>query len=141
MTVVALQINQPVNGQRFAGTGSVHMIGLVRDPEPAGLFFKWYSSLSSVPLATTLDFTTAPALTIGSQIVTFTAKDVDGDTPPDVQSVQRAGMAGGPAVAQSPCIIHIFLANMTVPTAANPTLSRAAPVLGAEAPFSWDKPD
>jgi hypothetical protein len=139
MSVVPLQIVTPVNGQEFAGSGSVHMTGTVGSPGPAGLFFKWYSSLSADPLNTTLDFT-APLKT-GSHILTFTAKDVAGESAAALQSVQRAGMAGGPPIAQTPCIIHVFLANLVIPSVNGAALSKASSTLAAEAPFAWDKPD
>jgi hypothetical protein len=139
MSVVPLELIEPANGAKFAATGSVHMRGSAGAPGPAGLFFKWYSSLSADPLSTALDFTAN--LKTGSQIITFSAKDVAGDQLADITSVQRAGMAGGPAVAQSPCIIHVFLANLVRPAAPGAPVSKAAPALAAEAPYVWDKPD
>jgi hypothetical protein len=139
MNIVPLQIIEPANGQRLTGTGSVHMSGMVGAPGPAGLFFKWYSSLAANPLGTTLDFTTN--LGVGSQIITFSAKDIAGDAPADIQRVQRAGMAGGPAIAQNPCILHVFTAKIVRPDRAGASVTKAAPGLAAEAPSAWDKPD
>jgi len=115
------------------------MQGTVGAPGPAGLFFKWYSSLSPDPLSTALDFTAS--LKTGSHVITFTAKDVAGDSAPDLQSVQRAGFAGGPPIAKPPCIVHVFLANMVLPAADGAVLSKTASTLSVEVPAVWDRPD
>lgn len=115
------------------------MQGTVGAPGPAGLFFKWYSSLSPDPLSTVLDFTAS--LKTGSHIITFTAKDVAGDSVPDLKSVQRAGFAGGPTIAQTPCIVDVFLANMVLPAADGDVLSKAAATLSVEVPAAWGHPD
>jgi hypothetical protein len=139
MSVVPLQIVAPINGQKFPGTGSVHMQGTVGAPGAAGLFFKWYSSLSPDPLSTALDFTAS--LKTGSHVITFTAKDVAGDSAPDLQSVQRAGFAGGPPIAKLPCIVDVFVANMVLPAADGAVLSMAATTLSVEAPAAWSHSD
>src|SRR5262245_21808104 len=125
------------------------MRGAVTAPPtpPVTLFFKWYSSGEAPappgsPLigGTVLDFTVP--LSIGTQTVCFTAKDVLADTPAALATVKNAGMAGGPVTPSNPngCVIHVLTANMIVPAVAGENLSKAAPKLTAAAPSHWWRP-
>ena len=153
MAVVTLQILAPPHGSDFAGSGAVRLRGAVLSSGHPPLFFKWYSSLvpppaptskdASIPLpagANVMDFTPAAGLPLGSQVITFSAKDVAGESPSELQSVLNAGMAGGPAAAANPapCVIHVYLASIAAP-AAGAILSKAAATLAASAPRGWDQ--
>src|SRR5215475_6621220 len=110
MPSIELEILEPQHNATLVGGAPVRLRGRVVTPSPPPLFFKWYSSLnvpsdvSKVALNfvddQALDFTTP--LGVGSHVLTFTAKDVRGDTLADLQAVQSAGMAGGPLVAPKP---------------------------------------
>jgi hypothetical protein len=152
MSIVQLQILEPQRGAHFQGISQsqVRMRGQVLSTGHPPLFFKWYSSLHfppqsdpknaalNSPADDPLNFT--PSLTVGSHVLTFTAKDKPTDSLGDLKAAQDAGMTGGPLTAQSPCLIHLFIAKMIFP-AAGATLSKANSTLQAEAPVQWDKPD
>ena len=159
MSLVQLEILEPQHDARFSGSANVRLRGRVVSIGHPPLFFKWYSGLrapqnvNDVALNQSpdnpLDFTVPtgiadnpPALPrvlqVGSNILTFTAKDVAGDALNDLTAVQNAGMAGGPLAAESPCIIHVFLANILFPSA-GATLSKASSTLTAQAPVKWGK--
>lgn len=159
MGVVVLEILEPKNGANVVGT-RVRMRGHVVKSDPATLFFKWYSSLVPTPPTETdtdtslnreaitagaaLDFT--PTLLPGSQVITFTARDVAGDAPQQLAAVKHGGMAGGPPVtptppnAPPPCVIHVLFAEFTKP-AGDGALSRSGPVLEWKVPSVWDDPE
>ena len=145
MDVVDLRIDQPSHEQVFVGTGDVTLRGQVLSTrhEPAPLFFKWYSSIDG-------ELSTAnqaiASLTVGSHIITFTAQDKsDAGVPDDqlvalYQSIQHIGMAGGPPeLAEIPCVVHVFIANMLtpVPIGPPPPLSKSNPILEAQVPLQW----
>ncbi len=154
MSVVGLEILEPQNGANVVGTKSVRLRGRVLSTGHGTLFFKWYSNLVTPPAPTkentdtslnraataALDFT--PTLHVGSQVITFTARDVGGDKPDDLKNVRHSGMAGGPPVqptppgAPPPCVIHVLFAEVLKP-AANATLSKANSTLEAKAPPLW----
>lgn len=161
MGLVGLKILEPANGANFVGTRSVRLRGQVDTSGHGTLFFKWYSNLGGPappPLptkekpdtslnrddATRLDFT--PTLYVGSQVITFTARDVASDKPEDLQNVRHAGMAGGPPVTPPPpgtpppCVIHVLFAEVLKPTA-GATLSKANSTLEATAPPLWADAD
>lgn len=153
MGVVGLEILEPKNGANVVGTRGVRMRGRVTTPGHGTLFFKWYSSLppqppdanndTSLNRANTaaLDFT--PTLLSGSQVITFTARDVAGDAPAQLAAVREAGMAGGPPVtppppgAPPPCVIHVLFAEFTKP-AEGAALSKARALLEWKAPSVWE---
>jgi hypothetical protein len=123
------------------------MRGSVAGAAPAPLFFKWYSSLEApappgsplpTPGGNALDFNAA--LSPGSHILTFTAKDVEADTETAIRSVQHAGMAGGPVTPQNPsgCVIHVLIATIVAPANAA-TVSKAVATLTAVAPRKWGR--
>jgi hypothetical protein len=143
MDIVDLRIDQPSHEQVFVGTGDVTLRGQVLSTrhEPAPLFFKWYSSIDGE-----LSTANQAALTVGSHIITFTAQDKSDAGVPDeqlvalYQSIQHIGMAGGPPeVAEVPCVVHVFIANMLapVPIGPPPPLSREDPILEAQVPLQW----
>jgi hypothetical protein len=151
MGVVTLEIVEPANGSNHIGTGAIRLRGLLVSSGHPPLFFKWYSSLVPPPPpmptdaairvpagSDPTDFIPSPGLPLGSQVLTFTAKDVPGESRTELQSVQHAGMAGGPAGpgVPAPCVIHVFIANMVLPTSSL-TLSKASSTLGAQAPLHW----
>ncbi len=146
MASIVLEIQQPAHNATLVGQTTVRLQGRVVTSHPGPLFYKWYSSLNApTDVSRTalnwndhqaLDF--SPALSPGSHILTFTAKDVDGDALADLQQVQTAGMAGGPLDAQSPCIFHLFRAEMVHPQA---SLSRTNSTLDALAPVKWAAPE
>jgi hypothetical protein len=139
MGVVQLQILEPADGRTVVGPVGVRLHGAVVSAGPGPLFLKWYSSLAAAPLGTTADFI-AP-LGVGSHTVCFTAKDVAGDSPADLQAVVNAGMAGGPAAAEAPCRVHVFAANLVEPAAPGAFLNAGACVLSAQAPVQWPNAD
>ncbi len=157
MGVVELEILEPMNGANFVGTRSVRMRGRVVKSEQNALFFKWYSSLVPKPPTETntdtslngaataaLDFT--PTLLAGSQVITFTARDVAGDAPEQLAAVKHGGMAGGPPVtppppdAPPPCVIHVLFAEFTKP-AGDAALSKAGALLEWKVPSVWEDAD
>ncbi len=154
MAVVDLRIEEPSNGANFVGNGPVPLRGAVLSTGHPPLFFKWYSSLvppptpdsrdASIPVPSgrdPLDFEPAAGLPLGSQVITLSAKDVAGETRTELESVQHAGMAGGPAAPgnPAPCIVHVFIATLTAP-AAGAKLSKASSPLAAQAPLHWPDP-
>lgn len=153
MSVVGLEILEPKDGANFVGTRSVRLRGRVLTSGHGKLYFKWYSNLVTEPPTkkntdtslnrddpAALDFT--PTLHVGSQVITFTARDVAEEEPEKLKAVKHAGMAGGPPVtppppgAPPPCVIHVLHAEVTEP-AENATLSQAKAALGAKAPPLW----
>jgi hypothetical protein len=153
MGIVSLQILEPANDANFMGSGNVHLRGKLVTTGAGPLFFKWYSSLGAPPATTAqgvlinpgtdpLEFT--PVLPVGTQVITFTAKDQAGESAAELQAVKNAGMAGGPPPARAgqppPCVIHVLIANIAQP-ASGATLSKAAAVLSAAAPSHWNKSD
>jgi len=153
MGVVGLEILEPKNGANVVGTRSVRMLGRVTTPVRGTLFFKWFSSLAPQPPdanndtslnranTAALDFT--PTLLAGSQVITFTARDVAGDAPEQLKAVREAGMAGGPPVvppppkAPPPCVIHVLFAEFTKP-AEGAALGKAGALLEWKVPSVWE---
>jgi hypothetical protein len=158
MGLVGLEILEPANGANVVGTRNVRLRGRVLTTGHPALFFKWYSNLVTPPAPTAdntdtslnrantaaLDFT--PTLQVGSQVITFTARDVAGDKPEQLAAVKEAGMAGGPPVTPPPpgtpppCVIHVLFAEVLKP-APGATLSRANSTLEAKAAPLWADAD
>jgi len=147
MPEIALQIDQPANGATFVPavaetTVQVAMSGTVlsTDHEPAPLFFVWYSSVDGeLERATAI----TPSLSVGTHVITFTAKDQndDGVAEEDLralyESVVHIGAAGGaPPESEAPRVIHVFKAHMVAPTG-GASLSISNPDLEAQAPVNW----
>ena len=147
MGIVHLEILEPLNGQRVAGSAPVRFRGRVLSSGHPPLFYKWYSSLHAptdvtqvamnTPADDPFDFSRTPG--VGSHVVTFAAKDVAGDAPADLKAVVHAGMAGGPVVAEHPCIFHVFLSRIATPEASGAILSKASSTLEAIAPVKWGR--
>ena len=149
---ISLVIQEPTHQQSFVGVGAAASVNVTLRgaitatsfPNPAALFRTWYSSLQGDVGHT--DTVTA-GLSVGSHIVTFTAKDKsDIGVPPEqlanlYKSVQHIGAAGGPPNPPSangdPCVIHVLIANMLAPGVGVTTLSRSNPLLEAQAPLQW----
>jgi hypothetical protein len=148
MGVVTLQILEPANGANYFSHTVPLRGALISTGHPA-LYYKWYSSLVSPPSPASTDASIPVAgpdplrfpatLPAGSQVITFSAKDVAGDSKTDLPNVTHAGMAGGPPAprAPAPCLIHVLVAN-PVGLSAGAVLNRASCVLRAEAPPRWD---
>lgn len=144
-----LQILEPLNGARIAGTAAVRLRAQVT-PSTAGLFFKWYSTLNPAATqiqpelnanhsATSLDFTTP--LDVGSHVITLAAADREGSDLASVQQVTRSGFTGGKPAATNPAplVVHRLLAVLRTPAANGANLSRASTTLEARAPIGWAK--
>lgn len=144
-----LRIEEPADGQTMVGAPSVRLRSTLTSSGHPALFYKWYSSLvspadmSKTPPdasiqppggADPLNFITS--LPLGSQAITFTAKDVSGDTKEALRNVQNAGMAGGGQGNPSPCVVHVCVATILAP-AAGASLSKANATLVAQAPSNW----
>src|SRR5262245_44139799 len=97
-----LQILEPLNQAKIAGTGTVRLRAQV--DSATGLFFKWYSTLNPAATdsqpelnanhtAASLDFTMA--LDVGSHVITLAAADRESSALASVQLVTRAGSTGG----------------------------------------------
>lgn len=135
MAALAMHLVLPADGTRLIGSGAQRLTAALDDAAPVPLFYKWYSSLAADPLGTALDVPAA-ALPLGSQIVTFTAKDQLADTAEALQAVVHAGMAGGPPAGGLPCRVHVLIADLREP-AAGATLARVGATLAARAPSRW----
>jgi hypothetical protein len=87
----------------------------------------------------------ATSLAVGTHVLTLTAKDIEGESLADAQSVTLAGMTGGPAVsgAVEPCLAHVCLANLLTPSPSGPVpdISIAGTTIEVEAPLKWDQSD
>jgi hypothetical protein len=152
MAVVSLQILEPAHASDRVGSGAIRLRGTVASTGHPQLFFKWYSSLVPPPGGSKdasirvpaggdpVDFTPAAGLPVGSQVITFSAKDVAGETAAELAASQNAGMAGGPIAAANPapCVIHVYLASIVLP-AAGTILSKASATLRASAPRRWSE--
>src|SRR5215210_1174620 len=133
MSVVKLAILEPQTGQRFLGAGasSVRLRGELRSSGHGTLYYRWYSSLADALNGASDDpFDFMKPLAVGSHVLTFTTKDVQGDTPSDIKAVRHAGMAGGPPKpgVEAPCVVHVFVATIVEPpdlTTSSTTLNRA----------------
>jgi hypothetical protein len=146
MGTVKLAIIEPQNRQRFGGAGipSVRLRGELHSSGHGTLYYRWYSSLADAlnnALDDPFDFT--KPLGVGSHVLTFTTKDVQGDTLADIKAVQHAGVAGGPPKpgVEAPCVVHVFVATMVEPpdlATASTTLNRGGGgSLTAVAPSQW----
>lgn len=140
---VALSILEPQNGQRFSGNAqaaNVRLRGGVPTTGHGPLFYRWYSGIDGElndASATAVEI--QKPLTVGSHVLTFTAKDVQGESPAAIKTVKDAGVAGGPPEpgVDSPCVVHVFIATES---ATSSTLSKAGATLTAVAPKQWGKP-
>ena len=149
MGVVQLAITKPADGAVFVAE-DVPLAGRV-DSTPSGpLFYAWYSSLHVAPDPVTdsaLHRPSDPAaevkktLEVGTHVLTFTAKDVTGESQAAIEAVTEAGLAGGPPGTPSPCLVTVLAATLLQPTAPNTVLSKAGATLAAKAPVNWNQPD
>jgi hypothetical protein len=146
MGVVKLSIVEPQHGQSFQGaeTSNVRLRGELRSSGHGTLYYRWYSSLAgALNGASDSPFDLMKPLAVGSHVLTFTTKDVQGDGLDDIQAVQDAGMAGGPPKpgVEAPCVAHVFVATMVEPPdleTASTTLNRGGGrSLTAVAPSQW----
>jgi hypothetical protein len=135
MPALAITLVRPADHTRLAGSGVLRLTAALAAPAPVPLFYKWYSSAAADPLGTALDLPAAN-LPLGSQVITFSAKDQAADTPAALQAVVFAGMAGGPKPDGQACRVHVLRAGLRQP-AAGASLSRASATLAAEAPPRW----
>jgi hypothetical protein len=146
MPSVALEILEPLHDANIAGS-SVRLRSRQTSTGHPSLFYKWYSSQVSPPggsqdasirvPAGGVVFDMTVALPVGTQVLTFTAKDQPGESVPEMKAVVHAGMAGGPAPAsQTPCVIHVLRANLIAP-ANGALVSKASGILEVEAPPQW----
>lgn len=143
MSTVELAIVEPQDERRFLGAEAsiVRFRGRLDSSGHGDLYYKWYSSLADVLNRASdnpLDFT--KPLAIGSHTLTFTAKDVPGDSLSDLQAVRHAGMAGGPPEdgVEAPCVVHVLVAGIVAP-AEGASLSKSNSTLVAMAPSQWGK--
>ncbi len=144
MSTLQLNILSPSHQATFVGPvqANVTFQGEVIPDEstPNQLFFDWYSSLNTdaddPALDNRLRFTRS--LAMGSHVITLTAKDRPGNALEDLQTVTFAEMAGGPEEAEHPCVIHVLIANMLLPTN-NSNFDPASDSLAAEAPIQWGR--
>jgi hypothetical protein len=141
MGVVQLAIVAPQTGQHFEGAhaSSVRLRGELRSSGHGTLYYRWYSSLAdALNGASDNPFDFTKSLAVGSHVLTFTTKDVPGDTLADIEAVEHAGMAGGPPKdgVEAPCVVHVFVANIVAPEEGE-TLSKANDTLTAVAPSQW----
>jgi hypothetical protein len=146
MGVVKLSIVEPQHGQSFQGAeaSNVRLRGELRSSGHGTLYYRWYSSLAgALNGASDSPFDLMKPLAVGSHVLTFTTKDVQGDGLDDIQAVQDAGMAGGPPKpgVEAPCVAHVFVATMVEPPdleTASTTLNRdGGGSLTAVAPSQW----
>jgi hypothetical protein len=141
MPALAVQVTQPADNAVVIGAATTRLLATLAQPAPVPLFFKWYSSAAPDPVGTALDMP-AVALPLGSQLITFSAKDQALDTAAALQAVVHAGMAGGPPVpgapagSPPPCRVHVLRAAI-LDIASGANLNRANATLACEAPPRW----
>ena len=150
MSALSLQIVQPKHGAALAGAAPVPLVGSLSG-DPAGLFFKWFSSLNAAaskdhPELNTANHSaailnwSAPLAEFGSHAIVLAAADQDGIDLASVKAVKRSAMAGGaPPAAPAPCVVHRLVAEIRAP-AANAQLSKNAATIEFLAPLRWAKP-
>ena len=150
MSALSLQIVQPKHGAALAGAAPVPLVGSLSG-DPAGLFFKWFSSLNAAaskdhPELNTANHSaailnwSAPLAEFGSHAIVLAAADQDGIDLASVKAVKRSAMAGGaPPAAPAPCVVHRLVAAIRAP-AANAQLSKNAATIEFLAPLRWAKP-
>lgn len=138
MSVVKLKIAEPLHGANFVASGAARLRGELQSGGHGTLFFKWYTSIAPTPAPLATATEANVALPFGSQAIVFSAKDVQGDTPDDIQRVQHAGVAGGAPDAPAPCVVHVLQAIMIEPKADGANLSKANARLVAQVPAVWE---
>ena len=79
MPQLDIRITTPADQTRLAGSGVLRLTAALQAAAPVPLFFKWYSSAAADPVGTALDVPAAN-LPLGSQVLTFSAKDQAADT-------------------------------------------------------------
>ena len=151
MSALSLQIVQPKHGAALAGAAPVPLVGSLSG-DPAGLFFKWFSSLNAAaskdhPELNTANHSaailnwSAPLAEFGSHAIVLAAADQDGNDLASVKAVKRSTMTGGaPPAAPAPCVVHRLVAEIRTP-AANAQLSKSAATIEFLAPLRWAKQD
>lgn len=163
MGVVDLEILEPRHGQRFVfdTPSEVQFSGRVVPGEAsgstdggdaAGLHLRWYSSLHAppppddretehYPLNADTDTghdTFARVLRIGTHVLTFTARDLEGDSAEQLRRVERAGMTGG-ADTDDRCVITVLEAQSVEEPRIEASGSEHVAVLVARAPARWGR--
>src|SRR5829696_101030 len=144
MGEVSLAFLEPKEQDRMRIGPTQSTVTLRGSVTPAGhgtLYYKWYSGISGELNAPSQDLSPlTTTLSVGSHVLTFTAKDRPGDALPDLQAVREAGMTGGPPEAgvTAPCVVHVFIADLVEPPAGG-TLDRNNSTLSAVAPKQWCK--
>ena len=151
MSAPSLQIFQPKHGAALTGAAPVPLVGSVSG-DPAGLFFKWFSSLNAAaskdhPELNTANHSaailnwSAPLAEFGSHAIVLAAADQDGNDLASVKAVKRSAMTGGaPPAAPAPCVVHRLVAEIRTP-AATAQLSKSAAIIEFLAPLRWAKQD
>lgn len=147
MADFALQILEPSNGARIAGTAAVRLRAAATG-NTGGLFYKWYSTINPAATvahaelnaanhgAAALDFTTP--LDVGTHVITLAGADREESDLDSVKQITRSASAGGGPSAPAPCLVHRYLAALKTPVA-GATVSRSAATLEVRAPSSWAK--
>jgi hypothetical protein len=134
MTGLTLQITSPIHHQPFTGNEEVQMSGNLIEPpvelENVTLYYRWYSSLFPPSLfpedasknlfsmngvqGTEInrpDEEYSPTLEVGSHVITFAVTDVSREDREAQDGVKHGGVTGG-SKGPSPCIIHVFRAEI-----------------------------
>lgn len=155
MGKVALTILEPQDGQRFTESvlennvwvAKVRLRGGVPPPGHGQLYYRWYSGIEdALNAASSTAAEIDASLTVGSHVLTFSAKDVPGESLEAIQTVKEAGMAGGPPrgggppdAKDPPCVVHVYIATIVAP-AEKASLSKGDSTLIAVAPKQWGRP-
>ena len=143
MGEVSLAILNPEENQRMRvgpTQAAMTLLGGLLSGGHGTLYYKWYSGINGELDEASQDLSLATTLSVGSHVLTLTAKDRPDDALANLQEVREAGMTGGPpgeGVA-APCVVHIFVAYMVEPQAGG-TLDRTGSTLSAVAPKQWCK--
>ena len=150
---VELTITEPIHDTVVRIGTPVSLRGVGPAPEPGGgLHYRWWSSLPTSPAPTLPDppgvddFPIAKALvaetrlSIGSHVLTLSAKDRPGDDEAALEQVRHVGMTGGaPPGAEAPCVVHVVGATLLLPpggiVSRSVGVAAVAPPIWAEATY------
>jgi hypothetical protein len=143
MGEVSLAILEPKIDERMRvgpAQAAMTLLGTLLRGGHGTLYYKWYSGIDGELDEASQGLSLPTTLSVGSHVLTLTAKDKPGDALADLEKVREAGMTGGPPEdgVEAPCVVHVFIAEMVEPLA-GASLDRTGSTLSAVAPKQWCK--